>query len=390
VKCDHRLVHRPEFASLRRRQDGRLVAGVCAGLARSWRLDVSVVRLGFLALCLAGGIGVLVYAALWVLMPVSDDTSPAAPSSPIDDGAALVAAVGALLLLRAAGVWFADAVTAVGLVVAVGVVLVSGRADRPVGGGSLTSSAPRIAVGVVLLIAGLVAFAAWTRDISVLGPSLLAAVVATAGVALLAGPRLGRLVTELSIERRARIRSEEKAEIAAHLHDGVLQTLTLIQQRAGDNRHVVALARRQERELREWLYGAPTNADTMLGAAVAREIGAVEDDQQVAIELVVVGDTVLDEPARALVAAVREAATNAARHADVDRVDVYVEVEPERLTGYVRDRGRGFDPSAVPADRRGLADSVLGRVQRAGGAAAVRSEPGVGTEVSLEVPRGRA
>jgi signal transduction histidine kinase len=198
------------------------------------------------------------------------------------------------------------------------------------------------------------------------------------------------LASDLTAERRARIRSEEKAEIAAHLHDGVLQTLALIQHRAGANREVAALARRQERELREWLYGSPTSGVTTLSSALTRELAAVEDDQQVPIELVIVGDAPLDEPARAMVAAVREAATNAARHAGGVRVDVYVEVDDDALTGYVRDRGAGFDPATVPADRRGLADSVVGRMRRAGGTAVVRSQPGEGTEVSVSVPRRRS
>ena len=163
----------------------------------------------------------------------------------------------------------------------------------------------------------------------------------------------------------------------------MLQTLALIQRRAGSNKEVAALARRQERELRDWLYASPSDAATTLSGALTSELAAVEDDQQVPVELVVVGDAVLDEGGRVFVSALREAATNAARHAGAERVDVYVEVEADTLTGFVRDRGKGFDPAAVPADRRGLADSVVGRTRRAGGTAAVRSRPGEGTEVSV-------
>jgi signal transduction histidine kinase len=240
---------------------------------------------------------------------------------------------------------------------------------------------------VVLVAVGFVSFVALTVDWRTLGQSLVGASVAAIGVALLAAPRLVRLANDLRDERRARIRSEEKAEIAAHLHDGVLQTLALIQRRAADNREVVALARRQERELREWLFGpGHRNAETLAGA-LAVELAAVEDDHAVPVELVCVGDAPLDEHGRALLAAVREAASNAARHSGADRVDVYVEVEPDAVSAFVRDRGRGFDRAAVPSHRRGLADSVVGRMRRVGGSAVVRSEPGEGTEVRLRVPR---
>jgi signal transduction histidine kinase len=149
------------------------------------------------------------------------------------------------------------------------------------------------------------------------------------------------------------------------------------------------LARRQERELRDWLYATPSDAATTLSGALTSEMASVEDDHQVPVELVVVGDAALDEDGRVFVSALREAATNAARHSGADRVDVYVEAEPDALIGYVRDRGKGFDPATVPSDRRGLADSVVGRTQRAGGTATVRSEPGDGTEVSVSMPRAR-
>jgi signal transduction histidine kinase len=329
------------------------------------------------------------YGALWLVLPVKDDAMSAPARDRVDNLAALAVVVGLMLVLRAAGIWFNDSVAVIGGVAAVGVVLVWGRAagEAPV---QNWMAALRVAVGIVLVIAGFVAFNALTGDIRAVGRSVLGAGIAAVGIALLVGPRLARLGAELTAERRSRIRSEEKTEIAAHLHDGVLQTLALIQHRAGANREVAALARRQERELREWLYGTPADAATTLSGVLTSDLAAVEDNQGVAVELVLVGDAPLDEPARALVAAVREAATNAARHAEADRVDVYVEVEDDALTGFVRDRGKGFDPTIVPADRRGLADSVVGRMQRAGGTAVVRSRPGEGTEVSLRIPRDRS
>jgi signal transduction histidine kinase len=383
-------VHAPALDRFARARQGRLVAGVCAGLARGLRLDVSVVRLGMLVLSLAGGFGIVVYGALWLVLPVDSEVITVPAGHRVDNVAALAVVFGAMLVLRAAGIWIGDSVALIGSVAAVGVVLVWGRADGTDAGVKNRVGAARIAVGVALVIAGFVAFNVLTGDWRALGRSVVGATLAAVGIALVFGPRLARLASELTAERRARIRSEERAEIAAHLHDGVLQTLALIQHRAGTNREVAALARRQERELREWLYGSPSDAVTTLAGALTHDLAAVEDDQQVPIELVVVGDAPLDEPARALVAAVREAATNAARHAGVDRVDVYVEADDDLLTGYVRDRGKGFDPAAVPPDRRGLADSVTGRMRRAGGTAAVRSQAGEGTEVTMSVPRGRS
>jgi signal transduction histidine kinase len=357
-------------------------------VARGLRLDVAAVRLGMLLLSLAGGVGVVLYGGLWLVLPTVAEPAPSGRAHRADDAAAVAVVLGVMLVLRQAGIWFTDGVALVGGTAAVGVVLAWGRSaegpERPDRTGAL-----RVALGVTLLVVGFVAFSVLAGGVDTLGRSLLGAAAAAVGIVLLAGPRLSRLGSDLASERRARIRSEEKAEIAAHLHDGVLQTLALIQHRAGDNREVASLARRQERELREWLYGPPANAETTLAGALNRDLAGIEDDQGVPVELVLVGDVPLDGQARALVAAVHEAATNAARHSGAGRVDVYVEVEDDLLAGYVRDRGRGFDGAAVPADRRGIADSIVGRVRRAGGTATVRSHTGGGTEVALSVPRRR-
>jgi signal transduction histidine kinase len=343
-----------------------------------------------LLLSLAGGAGVVLYGVLWIVLPTVAAPAPTEGGHRADDAAALAVVVGVMLVLRQASIWFTDVVALVGGTAAVGVVLAWGRTGdtgtrRPDRAGAL-----RIALGVTLLVAGFVAFNLLTGGVHTVGRSLIGAAAAVIGIVLLAGPRLARVGSDLAAERRARIRSEEKAEIAAHLHDGVLQTLALIQHRAGDNREVAALARRQERELREWLYGSPASAATTLGGALSRDLAGIEDDQQVPVELVLVGDAPLDGQAGALVAAVHEAATNAARHSGAARVDVYVEAEEEALTAYVRDRGRGFDPATVPGDRRGIADSIVGRIRRAGGTASVRSQAGSGTEVALSVPRRRS
>jgi signal transduction histidine kinase len=183
------------------------------------------------------------------------------------------------------------------------------------------------------------------------------------------------------------VRTEARAEMAAHLHDSVLQTLALIQ-RSPAQREMVSLARTQERELRAWLYGrAPALAGARLRDAIDAMAGRVEREQQVKVEAIVVGDTDLDEHARALVSAVSEATLNAARHSGSTEVSVYAEVEDDAISAYVRDHGQGFDPGNVAADRRGIADSIVGRMARHGGTAHVDSRPGAGTEVAMRLPR---
>jgi signal transduction histidine kinase len=174
--------------------------------------------------------------------------------------------------------------------------------------------------------------------------------------------------------------------MAAHLHDSVLQTLALIQRQAGDPKAVTALARRQERELRQWLYGESLGSAT-LAEALSGEIIDVEDRHGVDVELVTVGDCELTPEVTAVVRAAREAMVNAAKHSGADRVDVYAEVDPELVSVYVRDRGKGFDLASVEEDRMGVRGSIVERVKRAGGRAIIRTAPGEGTEVRLELPR---
>ncbi|MGH2718644.1 MAG: sensor histidine kinase, partial [Actinomycetota bacterium] len=219
-----------------------------------------------------------------------------------------------------------------------------------------------------------------------------AVLVTAGGTVLLAGPWGWKLVTALGTERRERIRSEERAEMAAHLHDSVLQTLALIQ-RSDQPREMVALARSQERELRAWLMGKePAVVDGSLPPATVAQaiekVGAtIELQFKVPVEVVTVGDAPLDERLQAIVDATREGVVNAAKHSGADQISLYVEVEPQSVTAFVRDQGCGFDPEAADPDRRGIAHSIRGRMQRAGGTAAIVSEPGGGTEVQLVLPR---
>ena len=378
---------------LTRRRQGRWLAGVCAGLAGRYALSLNAVRAGAVVLAVIVGPPVVVaYLAAWAFLPDEDGGSYPARRIATQQGlgaksageaaawAAIV--VGILLLLAEFSSWLPRAVLLPGFLACAGAAVVWGGRQgryRPL----------RVAVGVSMVLAGGFATLAAVSDLRTIGRSAAGAAVVVVGLVLMLGPGLARLARSLSDERRQRIRSEERADVAAHLHDGVLQTLALIQKRAGDDKAVRSLARRQERELRSWLYGGTNgHADVATVATLLRrELDDLEDHYAVRFDAVLVGDAPLDDAGRALVAAGREAALNAARHAGVDTVDVYLEVEPDRTSLFVRDRGSGFDPAAVPADRRGLADSISARVKRHGGTAEIRSAPGEGAEIELSMPR---
>jgi signal transduction histidine kinase len=275
--------------------------------------------------------------------------------------------------------------------IAVAVMWTPGRPERATGVAKIAlHPAIRVAIGAMLAVAGIAAMADRTGGLASVGRSASAVAIAVTGAAVIAAPAIGRLVGRLDQERRLRVREEERAAIAAHLHDSVLQSLVLIQ-RADDPRQKTSLARRQERELRSWLYGGRTEAEpTTLQGAVEAMTAGIEVDHAVRVEAVTVGDQPLDEAATAMLGVLREATTNAARHANVDHIDVYVEVDDRSLVGYVRDTGIGFDPDAVASDRRGITQSIVGRAERAGGKATVASKPGGGTEVEIRIPRTRA
>jgi signal transduction histidine kinase len=375
---------------------GRALGGVAAGVADHLGLSPLVVRLAFVVLTFASGAGVLLYAALWLLLPQADDGGPGHPPARARESRVQLLALGAvgvggLLLLDTLGL-FSPTVLPL-LAAAGGLALVWQQADsaqrarwrRTAGGrpGGLLAAG----LGAALLAFGLLGFLAARGELQAAVDGLLATVVVVVGLALLLGPWLLRMTTDLREERLERIRSQERAEVAAHVHDSVLQTLALIRKAADDPREVQRLARSQERELRGWLYAPPAGSDRTLRAALEQLAGEVEEAHGVAVETVVVGDCPTTPALQALVAATREALTNAAVHAGVPTVSLYAEVAPERVEVFVRDRGCGFELAAVPADRYGVRQSVLGRMERNGGRAEVVSRPGKGTEVRLEVAR---
>ena len=213
-------------------------------------------------------------------------------------------------------------------------------------------------------------------------------VVIVVAFMVVAGPWFLRLARSLSFERSARIREQERAELAAHLHDSVLQTLALIQTRSSDAAAVATLARGQERALRRWLFeraDASAGERDTIRTVLERSAGEVEELHGVPIEAVIVGDGRIDTRAEALVQAAREAMTNASKFARSERIDLYAEIQATRVVAFIRDRGVGFDPDSVPFDRCGVRDSIVGRMRRHGGRAAVHSALGEGTEVELEM-----
>ncbi|MBN6036439.1 ATP-binding protein [Amycolatopsis sp. 195334CR] len=406
-----------------RRRSGRAVAGVAGGLADHLGVRVLWVRMAFALLGGLGGVGMFAYGLLWVFVPQNAKEEKKEGSAKdrqqafglIALGVGLSVAGGALSGLFSG--WVAAPLT----VALIGAAVVWREADESqrrrwrtgaktgvvgtLSGAGGWSAAIRILAGAALVMTGVGVVLLRSGSMEQIQFALLAVLATLIGVAVLTVPFWVRLVRDLGEERRARIRTEERAEIAAHLHDSVLQTLALIQKQSGDPREVARLARGQERQLRSWLYGPSGYGDkeksgseglsqagqsggrlTRLSEAIATACGEVEDSFAISVQQVVVGEAELDEPLTALVQAAREAIVNAAKHAGVDEVSVYAEVEPTAVTVFVRDRGKGFDQDAVPADRHGLADSIRGRMERNGGKCRVRTAPGEGTEVQLEMP----
>jgi signal transduction histidine kinase len=381
---------------LYRERSHRWIGGVAASLAGHLGLSRLLVRIAFVALAFCAGLGLLLYGAFWIVLPTAPE---AKPDGPIRSAARFVGAAGAGVLVLLFNVhtlplgwWFLPSVLA-----CFGVALLWRQASetererwRRLSRSSLSASAGdrmgalRVIAGISLVIAGAVLILA-RAGISAVGVGLAAMLITVVGLGLITGPWWLRLVRDLSDERRERIRNEERADIAAHLHDSVLQTLALIQRNANSPREVTRLARSQERELRTTLY-AGTPPDGLFSAALQSAAAEVEDTYAVAVDVVVVGEHDLDARLDALAAASREAMVNAAKHARVDRVSVYAELDSQAAEVFVRDRGVGFDPEHSDPLRHGIRGSIVGRLARHGGTADIKSQPGEGTEVRLRLP----
>lgn len=367
------------YPVMSRPQSGRVVAGVAAGLAQNLGVSALSVRIALTALTLLGGVGAMAYAGLWIFTPALDD-APSTRRSPLSLVLVFLALAGSAVgVLGVSGASLSVAVPLA--VVAVGAVLAWLAYDR---GLNTPVGLVAVAAGAVLVIGGVVVAAVTWESGS--GSAILATALTLVGFGALVVPLVLKLWRSLSQEQAAKAVSEERAEIASRLHDSVLQTLALIQKRAGDSREVTRLARAQERELRAWLFDAPSAAPTTCFGALEAACGEVEDLFDMRVSAVTVGeDMELTESAKLLIQAAREAMVNAGKHAGVDAVDVYAELLAGELSIFVRDRGVGFDVDAIPADRHGIRDSIRARVEGTGGRVRISSTPGEGTEVELAV-----
>lgn len=382
-----------------RSRDDRLVAGVAGGIAQSLGTPTIYVRAAFICLSLAAGVGLVLYVLAALLVPKNPDPvkpEPASVSQSQLAGLALMF-VGIMLAFQAANLWFGGVVWPATLVIfglAIAIDTSGLNYEQSLAG--ITGSAGRrrswwlVVGGLVMMALGIAVVLSSLETLQGLGVIALALIAAISGFTIVAGPWLWSLIEDLRTERRARIRSEEKAEVAAHLHDSVLQTLALIQ-RTDDPKKMVTLARSQERELRAWLFDETAGNTETLRGALEQAATRVEEAHDVPVSVVVVGDSSLPSDRQtALVGAATEAMLNAAKHSGATRVSVFAEAGTGRTEVFVTDQGTGFDPDIVDADRRGVAESIRGRMVRHGGFATIESTPGSGTEVHLTMPEGVA
>ena len=384
---------------------------MAAAIAGRIGRDVTTVRIVLVvAAVLSGGFAAAAYVVAWMLIPMAGTEHGLAGKALADRrGLALVAGFwSVLIVVRILGSvfkagWLGSLLFPLAIVGA-GLILIWRNASEDeqamirrqvqplqglATGSRRTGLILRLTVAVILLAGGIAALQSAHENVALLKPLAGVALLVSAIVVLL-GPWWLRIARDLVVERQARVRAEERADIASRVHDSVLQTLALIQRRAEQPQQVVALARAQERELRSWLFDGrpPGSIDeaTTLAGGVRLIQQEVEAQHGIAVEVVLVGDCPLDGDLAALLAAAREATVNAAKWSGASVISIFAEVEPAEVSVYVRDRGQGFDQAAVPADRKGVAESIRGRVTRHGGKATIRSTPGEGTEVSLTMP----
>src|SRR5580704_4284789 len=398
---------------LRRDPADRLGGGVAAGVA-AWRgFNVTTIRIVFVLIALvSGGWFVPVYVAGWLFLPaVGEQASIGSKARSDARGIRLAIGLTSLLTLVLLAVsalnggWFVGWAWPQVFSVA-GLVLIWRNAPQeeqatlrrllePIETAADSSargkwSALRLVLAGALLVGGVGWLFSAHKSLALLRP-LGGVVLVIAAIVLLLGPWWLRIARDLALERQAKVRVEERVDIAARVHDSVLQTLALIQRRADDPQKVIQLARLQERELRSWLFEGrdpnETDAEVTFAIGVRQIQQDVEATYGVPVEAVTVGDCELDDNLSALLAAAREATVNAAKWSGASVISLFAEVEPREVSLVVRDRGKGFDPGAVPADRKGLAESIRGRMTRRGGTATVTSAPGEGTKVTLKIGR---
>ena len=383
---------------LYRRPDLGIAGGVATGIAVHLGVSRRLVRLVFVALSVAGGLGIALYGTYLIVLPTAPDAGRGRFPPWLEYLVAGLAAAAAVAV--AASSLPRSGLFVPALLACLGGALIWRQASEPERGriwalsrtGLIAPSGERLgrvrlAAGAALVIAG-AAVALARANVTAIREGLIAMIVTVVGLVLLTGPWWMRMMAQLTSERAERIRSQERADIAARLHDSVMQTLALIQRNAGSPREVTRLARGQERELRALLYG-----DRPMSAQFADELrvaaAEVEDSYGVPVEVVIVGDGPLDSDLTAMTAAAREALANAAKHSQAETISLYAELEPDQASIFVKDRGVGFATDTVADDRHGVRGSIVDRMQRHGGHARVNSEPGAGTEVELRMPRSR-
>jgi signal transduction histidine kinase len=398
---------------IRRRSDERFLGGIAGGLSARTGLDPNLIRIGLVLFAITS-VGVAAYVVAWLIVPVEGEDESIG-SRALSDARGLALAVAlvpvlviTLLLASALHAGFLGSMAWPLFIGAAGMVLIwrNGspqerqllrQATAPLmhlgsgARGTWKGLVGRVAVGLLVAAGGVWALAAGSSRQTLLRP-LAGVALVLAAIVVVFGPWWLSVARELVLERQARLRAEERADLASRVHDSVLQTLAMIQRHAEEPQKVAQLARAQERELRSWLFeGQPPGSfadglDTV-AAAVRCIQTEVEAAHGVKVETVVVGDAPLTDNLEAVLAAAREAAVNAATWSGAEVISVFAEVEPEKVSLFVRDRGKGFDRTRVGPDRKGIAESIEGRMARHGGGASIRTAPGEGTEVALTMDR---
>ena len=388
-----------------RRTDRRVVAGLSAGLGDAMAIDTAYIRVGFILLTLAGGIGVVLYGLGWIITIDRASDTPMPPllaSSGSENSRAIgfqLILVGSLVFASTMDLALHPSILWPAGLVGLGVANVWAHGDSESrqwlqgilpgtdgpARGSRRETLTRLSIGGAFVAIGLTLVLTSTEALREAGSVVLAVSITLIGLVLVLAPWIWGLWRQLTDERRERIRSEQKTEIAAHLHDSVLQTLALIQS-SSDPEQQAVLARIQERELRSWLFGSDDQTDATLKVMMDAAAAEIEKTHKIVVEAVTVGDTEVNTDVASLVAAAREAMINSAKHSGERAISLFTEAGDDVVDVFVTDQGKGFEMASVGPDRIGIAESIKGRMQRHGGTATITSRPGEGTEVHLTLP----
>lgn len=392
-----------------------MLGGVCSGIAKRFGVQTRTVRFVAVLSVLFLASGVALYMAMWIAITRQGESVSIFTRTSSDKRekeilfVVSIAVITFLIAFRTLGLhalglflWLVTLSALEGLMVWRGSsagerehlrALAETSAMRATTrGDSWQRVAIRTGVGVVFALSGISLLSRVGHEQGAAAYVLVGAAALVLGLFVLFAPWWVRTVRDLSLERRARLRAQDRADMAAHVHDSVMQTLSLIQRAADDPDEVTRLARIQERDLRIWLanpetFGTSTNPPTSLAQSALEIEREIEDNYGVGVDVVVVADIALDDSVNALLAAGREATLNAAKWSGAKNISLYIEAEPNQVSMFIRDQGKGFDLDQITADRQGIARSIVERMNRHGGTAVIRSSPDNGTEVELRMPR---